>query len=78
MEISEREIKNLFILSSVYVKRLVGGGKGPVKRGGGQSKRVLLGILGGGEGGGWCAARSNPDRISDQKMSFFIAVFRPQ
>ena len=52
MEISEREIKSLFILSSVYDKRLVGGGKGPVKRGGRQSKRVLLGILGGGEGGG--------------------------
>ena len=29
-------------------------------------------------GGGGGAARSNPDRISDQKMSFFTAVFRPQ
>ena len=39
---------SLFLLSSVCDKRLVGGGKGPVKGAGGQSKRVLLGILGGG------------------------------
>ena len=65
---------SLFLLSSVCDKRLVGGGKGPVKGAGGQSKRVLLGIL----GGGGDAARSNPDRILDQKMSFFTAVFRPQ
>ena len=65
MEISEREIISLFILSSVCDKRLVGGAKGPVKGGRGQSKRVLLASFGGGGGG-----RSDPDRISDQKMSF--------
>ena len=61
------------MLSSVRDKRLVVGGKGPLKRGGGQSKRVLLTSWG--EGGG--AARSNPDRISDQKMSFSTAILEP-
>ena len=41
----------------------------PARRGGG----VLLGIL----GGDVMPRSSNPDPISDQKVSFFTPVFRP-